>query len=75
MTADLQIYKIIVSILFYQPDLLTYIVALLGQMHMLMDFIAALGTLAKSCGLYEIRRSTFGSVEKVFEGKKISIKC
>ena len=70
MTADLQIYKIIVSILFHQPDLLTYIVALLGRMHMLMDFIAALGTLAKACGLYEILRSTFGSVEKMLEGKK-----
>ena len=42
MTTDFQIYKIIVNILFYQPDLLTYIVALLGRMHMLMDFIAAL---------------------------------
>lgn len=70
MTADFQIYRIIVNIIFYQPELLTYIVALLGRMHMLMDFIAALGTLAKGCGLYEILRSTFGSVEKLLEGKK-----
>ena len=70
MTANLQIYEIIVSILFYHPDLLTYIIALLGRMHMHMDFISALGTIAKACGLYEILESTFGSLEKVLEGKK-----
>ena len=37
---------------------------------MLMDFIAALGTLAKTSGLYEIFMGTFDSVEKMLEGKK-----
>ena len=70
ITADLEIYKIIVAILFYQPALLSYIVALIGRMHMLMDFISALGTLLKASGLYEILKGTFGSIDQMMEGKK-----
>lgn len=70
ITADLQIYRIIVNILFYQPALLTYVVALIGRMHMIMDFIAALGILLKASGLYAILKATFGSVDKMLDGKK-----
>ena len=70
ITADLQIYKVIVAIQFFQPALMTNIVALIGRMHMLMDFIGALGTLLKASGLYAILKGTFGSVEKMMEGKK-----
>ena len=70
ITADLQIYKIIVDIIFYQPKLLTSIVSILGHMHFLMDFVEAVGTLCAGSGLTDILKSTFGSVEKMLEGKK-----
>ena len=44
ITADLQIYKIIVDILFYEQNLLTSVVPVLGHMHFLMDFIGAIGS-------------------------------
>ena len=70
ITADAAIYKIIVDISFYQPDLLGNMVALLGGMHLLMDFVACIGTLTADCGLKEILSTTFGSVDKMLSGKK-----
>ncbi|KAG0716279.1 hypothetical protein GWK47_010093 [Chionoecetes opilio] len=54
ITADAAIYKIIVDISFQQPDLLDNMVALLGGMHLLMDFVACIGTLTADCGLKEV---------------------
>ena len=42
LTCDQQIYKIVVDITFHQPELLTDIVAILGGMHFLMDFLCEL---------------------------------
>ena len=69
LTCDQQIYKIVVDITFNQPELLTNTVAILGGMHFLMDFVGSVGTLMADSGLKEIL-STFGSVEKMLQGKK-----
>ena len=42
ITADQQIYKVIIDILFNEPSLLVNVVAVLGGMHFLMDFISSL---------------------------------
>ena len=70
ITADAAIYKVIVDISFHQPDLLGSMVAVLGGMHLLMDFVACIGTLSTDCGLKEVLTTTFGSVEKMLSGKK-----
>ena len=70
ITADAAIYKVIVDISFHQPDLLGSMVAVLGGMHLLMDFVACIGTLTTDCGLKEVLGTTFGSVEKMLSGKK-----
>ena len=70
LTCDLQIYKIAVDISYYQSDLLTNMVLILGGMHFLMDFVSCIGTLMASSGLKEILSSTFGSVDKMLQGKK-----
>ena len=70
LTCDQAIYKIVIDITFHQPDLLTNIVAILGGMHFLMDFVGCVGTLMADSGLKEILMTSFGSVEKMLQGKK-----
>lgn len=70
ITADAAIFKIIVDISFHQPNLMGDMVALLGGMHFLMDFVACIGTLTTDCGLKEVLCTTFGSVDKMLSGKK-----
>ena len=50
ITADAAIYKIIVYISFQQPDLHSNMVALLGGMYLLMDFVPCIGTFMTDCG-------------------------
>ena len=43
---------------------------ILGGMHFLMDFVGCVGTLMADSGLKEIMSTTFGSVDKMLQGKK-----
>jgi hypothetical protein len=70
LTCDQAIYKIVVDITFHQPDLLTNIVAILGGMHFLMDIVSCVGTLMADSGLKDTMMTSFGSVEKMLQGKK-----
>ena len=70
LTCDQAIYKIVVDITFHQPEMLTNIVAILGGMHFLMDFVSCIGTLMAESGIKEILSTAFGSVEKMLQGKK-----
>ena len=70
LACDQQIYKIVVDITFHQPELLTGIVVILGGMHFLMDFVSCIGTLVADSGLKEILSTTFGSIDKMLQGKK-----
>ena len=69
MTADMQIYKIIVSIIFATLDLRTKVIPILGFTHFLMNFVSCVGTLMSGSGLKSILYGTFVSVEKMLEGK------
>ena len=70
MTADQRIYKVIVDILFATPDLRTKMIPILGFMYFLMDFVSCICTLMADSGLTNILCETFGSVDKMLEGKK-----
>ena len=70
ITADQQIYKVIVDILFATPDLMFKVIPILGFMHFLMDFVSCIGKLMAGSGLKNILCGTFGSVDKMLEGKK-----
>ena len=70
LTCDQAIYKIVVDISFHQPELLTSVVAILGGMHFIMDFVGCIGALMAESGLKEVLASSFGSVDKMLQGKK-----
>ena len=68
-TVDMQLYKIVIDILFYQPVLFQTIVPISGGLHSIMNNIHAVCVLL-SPALKHILASTFGSVEKMMQGKK-----
>ena len=70
MTADMQIDKIFVNIIFATPDLRTYVIPFLGFKHFLMDFVYCVGTLMSGSSLKSILCGTFESVDKMLDGKK-----
>ena len=69
-TADQQLYKIVIDIMFHKPSYFNTVVPVLGGMHMLMNFIHAISTIMAGSGLKEILASSFGSVDKMLSGKK-----
>ena len=44
---------------------------ILGGMHFLMDFVGCVGTLMADSDLKDIMSTTFGSVDKLLQGKSI----
>ena len=69
-TADQQIYKIVIDIMFHQPYYFELVVPVLGGMYMLMNFIHAISIIMSGSGLKEILASSFKSVDKMLSGKK-----
>ena len=70
ITADQQLYKIIVDNMWSSPELFGNIYPRLGGFHTIMSFCGSVGKLMMDSGLSEILRSTFGGVEKMLLGKK-----
>ena len=68
-TVDMQLYKIVIDILFYQPVLFQTIVPISGGLHSIMNNIHDVCVIF-SPALKHILASTFGSVEKMMQGKK-----
>ena len=68
-TVDMQLYKVVVDMLFYEPSLFKVVVPMCGGMHMLMNFIHAVCVLL-SPAIKPILASTFGSVDRMIKGKK-----
>ena len=62
-TADQQLYKIVIDIMFYQPTYFESAIPVLGGMYMLMNFIHATAVIMAGSGMNEILAGTFGSVE------------
>ena len=70
LTADLQLYRVAVNVLWAYPEQFDNIVLRLGGMHTPMSFIGSVGSLMAESGLYEMLESTFAGVQKMMTGKK-----
>ena len=68
-TADLQLYKVAVNILWAYPEQFDNVVIRLGGMHTQMSFYGSIGSLMAERGLYELLDYTFASVQKMMTGK------
>ncbi len=68
-TADQQLFKIVVDVMFNEPRYFDCILPILGGMHMMMNFIHAIGIIMAGSGLKEILSSAFESVDKLLSGK------
>ena len=70
MTADQQLYCVIVHVTWAFPKLFESFVPRLGGMHMLISFVGCVGTLMGDTGLKELMETAFGGVIKMLSGKK-----
>ena len=61
-TADQQLYKVTIGILFYEPLYFKFVIPALGGMHMLMNFIHAVAIIKTGSGVKEVLAGTFGSI-------------
>ena len=69
-TADQQLYKIVIDVMFHEPSYFESVIPVLGGMHMLMNFIHAIAIIMAGSGMREILAGTFGSIDKMLSGKK-----
>ena len=70
MTADQQLYRVMVRVMWAYPKLFETFIPRLGGMHMLMSFVGCVWTLMADTGLKEIMESAFAGVSKMLSGKK-----
>ena len=70
-TADLQLYRVAVNIVWAYLEQFGDVILRLGGMHMLMSFIGSVGALMADSELSGILEPTFGGVSKMLSGKKI----
>ena len=68
---DKQLYQVAVNITWVDKNMFLYVcnVPCLGDMHMLISFVEAFGTLMRGSGFEEILKSTFAGVPKLLSGK------
>ena len=69
LTADQQLYCVIVHVKWAYPKLFEILIPRLGGMHMLMSFVGCVGTLMADTGLKEVMESAFGGMTKLLSGK------
>ena len=70
MTADLDIAKVILRIYWDDPERWSKLIPRLGGLHIIMNILGCIGKLAAVCGLSDILKAAFASVEKMLSGKK-----
>lgn len=68
-TADQQLYRVMLNVIWVQPDLFPKFVPRLGGMHMLMSFVGCVGVLMANSGLEELLKAAFGGVARMLAGK------
>lgn len=69
-TADQQLYRIAVHVIWENQALFNNIYLRLGGMHMLMSYIGCIGTLMAGSGIVEVLSEAFAGVSKMLTGKK-----
>lgn len=69
-TADQQLYKVAVHIMWDDPQYFGNFIPRLGGMHFLTNIIGCIGGLASDSGCVEVLEAAFGGVAKMLSGKK-----
>ena len=69
-TNDQQLYRVAVNIAWVYPDLFHNFIPRLGGMHILMNFVGAIGHLMENSGLEEVLKSAFAGIPRMLSGKK-----
>ena len=70
LTADLQLYKVALHLKWENRTLFDEVHLRMGGMHLLMNYVGAIGTLMANSGLEEILGAAFSGVQKMLSGKK-----
>ena len=70
ITADQQLYKVILDNIWSSPESFSNIYPRLGGLHTMMSFCGSVGKLMMDSGLSDILKHVFGGVEKMLSGKK-----
>ena len=70
LTADHQLYKVSIDVLFHEPSYFKSGIPVLGGMHMLMNFTHAIAIIMDGTGMKEVLAATFASVDRMLSGKK-----
>ena len=70
ITADQQIYKVILDNIWATPDVFSNVYPRLGGLHTIMSFSGSVGKLMMDSGLSDILKHAFGGVDKMLSGKK-----
>ena len=68
-TADQQLYKLVIDIMWVWTELARDFIPRLGGMHWLMSFVGSIGTLMMNSELEDILKKAFASVSKMLAGK------
>ena len=68
-TADQQLYRMAVNVVWVYPELSDYFVLRLGGMHALLSFVGSVGVLMGNSGLEEVLKAAFGGVTRILAGK------
>ena len=61
-TADQQLYRVMVNVLWTHPQISPNFYPRLGGMHMLMSFVGCVGVLMANSGLEDVLKAPFGGV-------------
>ncbi len=69
-TADQQLYKIALHIIWDNPQYFGDLIPRMGGMHFLMNVIGCIGGLAADSGCAEVLGAAFAGVDKMLTGKK-----
>ena len=70
ITADQQLYKVILDNIWATPDIFSNFYPRLGGLHTIMSFCGSIGKLMLDSGLVNLLKHAFGGVEKMLSGKK-----
>ena len=70
ITADQQLYRVAVHIMWENQTLFSNVYLRLGGMHLLMSYIGCVGSLMTGSGLVEVLNVTFAGASKMLAGRK-----
>ena len=70
-TADQQLYRVMLNVIWMHPDMFSDFIPRLGGMHMIMSYVGCVGVLMANTGLDKVMKADFVGVSQMLVGKKI----